>query len=147
MMLADSHYHGYTGVDAWPILLAVVVLGAIAVLVAVLVAVLLARRGPQPPTELLQEGGPPTTPPAAPLSPSVPGPVQQAATLGDYLSCEDTILEVLRQKGLPMAQKDICADTGLTEQEVTGALASLEQRGMVKRTWDRGQSTYMVEAT
>ena len=67
--------------------------------------------------------------------------------MGDYLYCEDTILEVLHQKGRPMTQKEVCEDTGLTEQEVAGALAFTEERAMVKRTWDRGQSTYVVEAT
>ena len=143
MLLAESHHHGYTGVDAWPILSAVVVVG----LVAVLVAVLLLPKRPHPPDDLRQEGGQPTTPPAAQPPLSAPSPAQQAAAMGDYLYCEDTILDVLRQKGRPMMQKEVCEDTGLPEQEVAGALAFMEERGMVKRTWDRSQSTYRVEAT
>jgi hypothetical protein len=46
-----------------------------------------------------------------------------------------------------MAQKEIGTDIGLTEEEVAGSLASLEERGVVKRTWDRDQSTYIVEVT
>jgi len=155
VILADSHgyAHGSGGMAIWPVVL---ILG-LATLIVLLVVLALLRRNPKQPDEGQNTGGgPPLTPPTAASSmsqaagqppPSGGDPVQQAARMGDYLYCEDSILDVLRQKGWPMAQKDICADTGLTEQEVTGALASLEQRGMVKRTWDRGQSTYMVEAT
>jgi hypothetical protein len=152
MMLAESHYHGHAGMDIWPFVLAIVFIG---VIVALVVLVLLWRKS-QRVENRSQGGSQPIAPPGASAStsqiPVQPHPsggdaVQQAARMGDYLHCEDTILEVLRQKGRPMAQKEICEDTGLTEQEVAGALAFMEERAMVKRTWDRGQSAYMVEAT
>jgi len=156
MILAESHGHAYGGGEMaiWPIVL---ILGLLAVIVLVVVVVVLLRRNRQQPGDRWNTaGGQPLAPPGAPVSASqIPGqpqpssgdPVRQAAQMGDYLYCEDTILEVLHQKGRPMTQKEVREDTGLTEQEVAGALAFMEERAMVKRTWDRGQSTYVVEAT
>jgi hypothetical protein len=156
MVLADSHGYAHGGGEMalWPLLL---ILGLLALIVLVVVLVVLSRRNSQQPGDRWHVAGDqPTAPPGAPASTSqVPGqpqpsrgdPVQQAARMGDYLYCEDTILDVLRQKGRPMTQKEVCEDTGLTEQEVAGALAFMEERCMVKRTWDSGHSTYIVEAT
>jgi hypothetical protein len=154
MILADSHGYAHGGeMSIWPLVL---LLGLVALVVLLIVLVLLRRNSQQPSDRRVVDGGQPSAPPVAPSPASqVPGqplspsgdPVRQAATLGDYLYCEDTILDVLRQKGRPMTQKEVCEDTGLTEQEVAGALAFMEERAMVKRTWDRGQSTYIVEAT
>jgi len=156
MLLADSHGYGHGGGEmaSWPLAL---ILGLLVLVVlAVVVGVLLRRNPQQTDDRRYTAGNQPLNPPGAPVSaaqapvppqPAAGDPVQQAARMGDFLYCEDTILEVLRQKGRPMAQKEICEDTSLTEQEVAGALAFMEERGMVRRTWDRGQSTYMVEAT
>jgi len=155
VILADSHgyAHGGGGMAIWPVVL---ILGLVTLIVLLVVLALLRRNPKQPDEGRNTGGGPPLTPPTAASlmsqtagQPSASGgdPVQQAARFGDYLYCEDTILDVLRQKGRPMTQKEVCEDTGLTEQEVAGALAFMEERAMVKRTWDRGQSAYMVEAT
>lgn len=156
MMLADSHGYSHStgGMAFWPLLL---ILGLLAVVVLVVALVVLLRRHSQRPGDRWHApGNPQAVPPGSPASTSqTPGqpqsaggdPAQQAARMGDYLYCEDTILDVLRQKGRPMTQKEICEDTSLTEQEVAGALAFMEERAIVTRTWDRGQSSYMVEAT
>jgi len=156
MILADSHGHAYGGeMSTWPVVL---LLGLLALVVLVVVLILLWRYFQQQGNRRVVDGGQPFAPSVGPPSASqVPGqpPSSSGGTvrealpgdyMGDYMDCEDTIMDALRQKGRSMAQKEICEDTGLTEQEVAGALAFMEERGMVKRTWDRGQSTYIVEA-
>jgi hypothetical protein len=153
MILADSEGYAHGGeMSMWPVVL---LLGLLALVVLLIVLIFLWRYFQQQGNRRVADGGQPLAPPVAPPSasqfsgqspPSSGGPVRQALP-GDYMYCEDTILDALRQKGRPMAQTEICEDTELKEHEVAGALAFMEERGMVKRTWDRGQSTYIVEAT
>ena len=154
MILADSHEYVH-GVETsiWPLVL---LLGLVAVVVVLVLLVLMRRRPQQISNQRMADGGRPFPPPSplssAPQVSSQPqsssgGPVRQTARPGDYLYCDDTILDVLAQKGRPMTQKEICEDSGLTEQEVAGALAFMEERSMVRRKWDQAQSSYIVEAT
>ena len=153
MILADSDGYAYGGeMSMWPLVL---LLGLLVLVVLLVALVLLWRYSQQPGNRRVVDGDQPLATPFAPSSTSqVPGqlpssssdPARKAATLGDYRYCEETILNVLRQKGRPMTQKEVCEDTGLAEQEVAGALSLMEQLDVVRRTWDRGQSTYMVEA-
>jgi hypothetical protein len=154
MIFADTHDYARSGdLSIWPYVL---ILGLLALIVALIVFVFL-RRTPRQSDgrpnaaegQLLTPPGAPASTSQIPIQPQTAGghPVQQAATTGDYVYCDDTILNVLRQKGRPMTQKEVCEDTRLTEQEVAGALAFMEERCLVKRTWDHVQSTYIVEAT
>jgi DNA-binding MarR family transcriptional regulator len=59
---------------------------------------------------------------------------------------EADLLAMLRQKGGPMTQPDICENTGRTPEDIAALLQSLEDRGLVKRDWQPEGKAYTVIA-
>lgn len=59
---------------------------------------------------------------------------------------EDQILSILRQNGAPMPQSEIVEDLPGKVQDLVQAIKSLEDKGLIRRSWDTEKSTYLVMA-
>jgi len=59
---------------------------------------------------------------------------------------EADLLAMLRQKGGPMTQPEICENTGRTPEDIAALLQSLEDRGLVKRDWQPEGKAYVIVA-
>jgi len=62
----------------------------------------------------------------------------------DEYDFDARILTMLSQKGDPMLQSELAANLGMQEELLAWWLASMERREMIRRTWDRTRSTYVI---
>jgi hypothetical protein len=133
MILAGMHMHHAAG--GWPIWIGIGVLLLVWACVAV---VLLARRpdvagaGGRIGSYANYGGGGDT---------GLAGAADREAE-ADVL--EARILEMLRQKGEPMAQAEIAANLGMDPVSLGSWMASMERHERLGRTWNTEQSTYVV---
>jgi len=149
MILADAHEHGYAGDNVWVVFLALLA-------VAMIVALVLLLRGKSRPGEGALRTALPGEPPAPP-APGAAGQDAPSSTLdwaGDpeqametYCARENEIMAVLKQKGRPVEQSELCQCLGLAEDELARYLAEMEQRGFLRRTWDHEHQVFMVGAS
>jgi hypothetical protein len=126
MLLADFHEH--ESMSGLPLAI-LIVLGIVVAGVALLA---LLRR---------KSGTPPAEEPSDRVK-EVPSP----ANTPDASDIWPNILEMLRQKGFGVPQSEIVQDSQAAEADVVNALAYLEKRGLIRRTWDAGKRTFIVEA-
>ena len=143
-ILADAHPHD--AMQAWPaawVLLLLLLAGLCAVIF------LLARRTRVPqsstpqPYPLSGDGQEPSSRVTAAPEP-IGGSEGTEFSEADY-DFDAKILAMLSQKGAPMLQSEVAANLGMKEAEVATWLASMEQREMIQRTWDRKRSTYVIQ--
>ncbi len=59
---------------------------------------------------------------------------------------EREILSMLRQHGGPLRQDRLIADLYNDTEELAGVILIMEEKGTLKRKWDREAGTYMVSA-
>ena len=59
---------------------------------------------------------------------------------------EAGLLAMLRQKGGPMTQPEICENTGRTPEDIADLLLSLEGKRLVQRHWQPEAKAYSVVA-
>ena len=59
---------------------------------------------------------------------------------------EADLLAMLRQKGGPMTQPEICENTGRTPEDIAALLQSLEDRRLIQRHWQPEAKAYSVVA-
>jgi len=151
-ILAEAHRHGHAGVIPWLVWRGVLALILVTAAVVITVLVLLLR-GKLPPKD--EVPGTPST--GESPTPPVPGTTTRETRPGStglaekpeqalqrYLDREDEIMAILKQRGRPVAQSELCQYLGVAAGELAGALSDLEQRGFLRRTWDRQRQDFMV---
>jgi len=151
-ILAEAHEYGHAGIAPWIVWIGVLAIVLVTAVVVVTVLVLLLR-GKLPPEDEVPgtpSGGEPPAPPASgatapatrPGSTDVAEDPEQA--LQRYLDREDGIMAILKQRGRPVAQSELCQYLGVAADELARALSDLEQRGFLHRTWDRERQDFKV---
>ena len=146
MILAESHMHHAAG--TWPVVAAMGLLLLAGLCAAIL---LLRRRAPGLPAPTGQGGGTYGVGHEAPSS-YFGGPVaapnpETPDHAEDDCDFDAKILAMLGQKGEPMLQSEIAANLGWAEKDLAKWLVSMERREMIRRRWERGRSSYVVELT
>jgi len=141
IVLADAHLHH--SVQAWPVV-GILLLAGLCALVF-----LLTRRRPIPQPfapQLSASSGDGREPPSrVPPAPTSIGSSGETGFSADDYDFDAKILAMLNQKGAPMLQSEIAANLDMKETDLATWLASMEQREMVQRTWDRKRSTYVIQ--
>lgn len=146
-ILAEAHERGHGGIAPRIVWIGVFALILVTAVVVLTVLVLLLR-GKLPPEDEVPEAPSVSKPPATPASVAHSDKTDFAEDPEQawqrYLEREDEIMALLKQKGRPAAQSELCQHLGLTVDELADALSLLEQRGFVKRVWNRERQDFMV---
>lgn len=143
MVLDGSHMHHVAG--AWPVLAAV----GLFLLAGLCASILLLRRRTSGlPSPRSQDdgtsGGGHEAPPSDFSGPvAAPGCETSDYAEDDY-DFDAKVLAMLKQKGEPMRQSEMAESLAMDLDELGSWLASMEQREMLRRTWDPAQSVYVV---
>ena len=149
MILAEAQEHGYAGDISQMVFLGILALVLIVAAIAVLTLLLRGKSRPEDASRTPSAAEPqtPPTPDATtrnthPSSTDSDEDPKQA--MQKYFDREDEIMAVLKQKGRPVTQSELCQSLGLTADELARALSDLEQRAFLRRTWDRERQDFMV---
>lgn len=144
IIVAESHMHHAAG--TWPVMAAVGLLLLAGLCTAIL---LLRRRTSGLPSPTGQGGGTYGVGHEAPPS-DFSGPVatrspETSDHAEDEYDFDAKILAMLGQKGEPMLQSEIAANLGMREDDLATWIAGMERREMIRRRWEPGRSSYVVQ--
>ena len=138
-----SHVEMDYPIRVWPVA-AIVLLLLLGCAVVVTLWLIRKAQAPQSPTD---QARPPAADAQKPLASTDPSPIADSSKeepSEDEYDLDAKILAMLSQKGDPMLQSEIATNLGMQEDFLASWLASMERREMIRRTWDRTRSTYVI---